>query len=356
MEKFIHAFNLLPGANFLLQKRIFYFFGDWRYAWEKASNEEFLKAGLGENCSGQIMELRRKMDIEEEYSRLYEADIFMITRSSGEYPDLLRQVTDAPFALYRKGAALNGKLRHIAVVGTRRMTAYGEKYAFQIGEGIALNGGVVVSGLAFGIDARAHFAAVKCKKPTVAVLAGGLQNITPACNMRLAEMILANGGTLVSEYAQYGDSYKYRYLERNRIIAGMSEATVVVEAPEKSGALITADFTVEYGRDVHVLVGDIDRPQSKGCLKQAEKGEGLAVFSIGGLMEALKLKPLQEVKKSADGLMQRLCLIMGGNALSASELAEKTGFNAQELNVLLTRMEIAGIIKKDANMKWTMLN
>jgi DNA processing protein len=363
MEKFIHGFNLVNGGNFVSQNKILRHFRDWEYAWEKGVYEEFVRAGLTTESAGKIIAVRGRIDVDLEYERLYENDIFLITQKSGEYPAILKEAGGAPIALYRKGAPLSESARHVAVVGTRKMSAYGGGFAGKVGEMLALNNVVIVSGLAFGVDAAAHFAAVKNGRSTVAVLASGLIKITPAAHYFLAEKILGCGGTLISEYAGDGDSYKGRYLERNRIISGLCEATIVVEAPQKSGALITARYAVEQGREVYALVGDIGREQSEGCLRLIEKGEAYGIYSVDGLAADLKLKTVLEMVGSAieaaggagaaGGDAASVLRLIRQEPVYSDRLCEITGRTPAEISVILTKLEMAGLVKKSQNNCWT---
>jgi DNA processing protein len=356
MERFIHAFNLINGGNYWVQKKIFWYFKNWQYAWEKGAFEEFVRAGLTPELAEKIVEGRGRIDVDREYGRLYENDIFLITQKANEYPSILKTAEGSPIALYRKGAPLRGNLRHIAMVGTRKMSVYGGGFAAKIGELLALNNVVIVSGLAFGVDAAAHFAAVKNGRPTVAVLASGLMNITPASHYNLAEKILSCGGTLISEYACDGDSYKGRYLERNRIISGLCEATIVVEAPQKSGALITSRFALEQDREVYALVGDIGREQSEGCLNLIEKGGAYAILSMQGLAADLKLKTVSveigSAIEAAGGDTASVLRLIRQGPVYSDRLCEITGRSPSEISVILTKLEMAGLVKKGRDNFW----
>lgn len=208
---------------------------------------------------------------------------------SNGYPAALKQIFDPPQTLYLRGAPPVAEGVFVAIVGTRTPSAYGLKTAYAIASEVSRRGGVVVSGLAFGIDAICHKAATDMKKPTVAVIASGINNITPRSNRPLAEEIIKNGGSVISEFREDGPSMKYRFLRRNRIISGLCAATVVVEAGDKSGALITARHAFEQNRDVYALAGDIDRAEGAGCRKLIENEMAKPVFSVSGLMRDLGL-------------------------------------------------------------------
>ena len=190
-----------------------------------------------------------------------------LTWSDNDYPERLRGLEDAPPVLFVRGApeALS-MARSLAVVGTRRPTPAGRSFAATLGAAIASCGAAVVSGLAFGIDAAAHAAAVEVSGITVAVLGSGHAALTPAAHRHLAESILASGGALVSELRADARPTKGTYPRRNRLIAGLAEAVIVVEAPARSGALNTAHWAATYGRDVHVVPGRPWEATTAGCV------------------------------------------------------------------------------------------
>ncbi len=361
-EKFIHAFNLIPGASYSFLKRIRKYFPDWRTAWEKASPGDFMNAGFTPEVAESIIHYRKKINVDEAMEKLYKNDIFLITQGSDEYPEPLKNIHDAPITLYRKGAPLSNKTPYFAIVGTRTCSEYGEKIALRIADSITRRGCTVVSGLAIGIDAFAHYAAVKIKMPTIAVLASGISKITPTINTRLGNDILKNGGTLLSEYAEESISYKGRYLERNRIISGLCKAVIVIEAPAKSGALNTARFALEQNRDVYALVSDITRPQAKGCLNLISTDMARPVVSIDTLMEELGLgnAPIQMDMcnigirtEISDDKAKNIFTRIYNQPQSFDELRMSGNIEPAEINIILTRLELAGMIKKTREMKWT---
>jgi len=350
--KFLHAFNLTEGISYEALQKIWNRFKNWQIAWEIAEMHEFLECGLSEKMTMQIEATRQKLNVDFEYAGLYEQDIVMVTRGSKEYPLLLEIIPSPPFAIYRKGAPLINMLPHIAIVGTRVPTAYGEKAAGEISEAISLAGGIVVSGLAFGIDAMAHFGAVKNSRPTVAVLASGINKITPTSHLRFAEKILATGGTIISEYAADSDSYKMRYLERNRIISGLCKATIIIEAKEKSGALITARHALEQGREIYALVGDIYRANSRGCHNLIQGGCAYAITSIEGVLSDLNFDYSRAVQAKLDE--SEMCIVckLQEEPLSTEELSDLFLIEVPRMNVMLTRLELKNMIRKNPSFKW----
>ncbi len=350
MEKFLHAINCAVESDRRTLACLWKKFGDWRYVWEKARLDELTAAGVKEKYAGRLVDFRRGFDADAEFSKLWERDIVAVSRQHREYPKALLQLPDAPFLLYRKGAALNAGRRMIAVVGTRNPSVYGEKIAYDLAEALAARGVIVVSGLAFGIDAISHFAAASLEKPTVAVLASGLFDITPSTHHRLSEKILEQGGTLISEYPPSDPAFPVRFLQRNRIIAGLCEATVVIEAGEKSGARVTARLANEYNRDVYALPGDITRPQSQGCLQLISDG-AIPILGISQFLDGLGLSS-KKFLPSLSVTEKQVVDAFDGRPCSTDELVEKTLVPVQQMNILLTELEFKGAVRQNRDLLW----
>ncbi|MEL3906096.1 MAG: DNA-processing protein DprA [Treponema sp.] len=211
-----------------------------------------------------------------------------------EFPPLLREIPDAPFLLYYRGVLPNPEKPAAALVGTRQPTGKGIKAALQLGTECGHTGIPVISGLARGIDTFAHRGALDGGGTTVAVLACGLDRLYPQSNVRLAGRILEQRGCILSEYAPQELPLPYRFPQRNRLISGLARATVIVEAPEKSGALITADFALEQGRDVCVCADVLDSISNAGGRKLAEDG-AIPVHGAGDLLREWEHPVLQYV-------------------------------------------------------------
>jgi len=209
--------------------------------------------------------------------------INMVFYDDPNFPLLLKEIPDIPFLLYYRGVLPDADKAAVAIVGTRRPSGNGIKTALQLGTECGHVGIPVISGLAHGIDTFAHRGAVEGGGFTAAVLACGLDQLYPKSNARLAGHILEKDGCVISEYAPGEPPLAYRFPQRNRLISGLSRATVVVEAPAKSGALITADFALEQGRDVCVCTALLDSIQNSGGKKLAEDG-AIPVQCAGDLL------------------------------------------------------------------------
>lgn len=201
--------------------------------------------------------------------------------NSGDYPERLRNIYDPPKKLYVLGNFKILKEKAIAIVGSRKATEYGKKVAFQISQELTKENINVVSGLAIGIDTYAHLGAISIQNQasTIAVLGSGIDEMYPKENTELARKIIQTGGCIVSEYPLGTKPKKINFPQRNRIISGLSEGVVVVEASEKSGSLITAEFGIEQGKEIFAVPGNIDNPLSKGTNQLIMDGAKMVLSS-----------------------------------------------------------------------------
>ena len=211
-------------------------------------------SGLSDRQVHAITERKKNWDLEEKYAALGENGISFLSCEMESYPKQLRNIVDAPYSLYIKGKMPDFSKRRVAVVGARMCSEYGKKMAEQIGEKLALCGAEVLSGMARGIDAYGHIGALKAGGNTYAVLGCGVNVCYPRTNQKLYENILSHGG-IISEYPPETEPIAQLFPARNRIISALSDVVVIVEAKERSGSLITADFALEQGKDIYAVPG-----------------------------------------------------------------------------------------------------
>ncbi|MBN2352005.1 MAG: DNA-processing protein DprA [Spirochaetales bacterium] len=242
--------------------------------------EDFLRLGKREL----EISINRRMRIVRfdpaEYVRRAETDELYLTKRNilctfygdGKYPALLREIYDPPLVLFQRGELPPDTLQHVAVVGTRRPTGDALKAAFFLGLELAQSGAVVVSGLARGIDRAAHSGCVEGLGRAVAVLGNGIDGVYPVGSRKLAGAILESGGAIVSEYPPGTPPLKHHFPARNRIVSGLSRAVIVVEAPDRSGALITSDYALEQGRELFVHEVGLRPGSGGGGIKLADEG------------------------------------------------------------------------------------
>jgi DNA processing protein len=267
-----------------------------------------------------------------------------IRRDERGYPSLLARIPDPPSSLWLRGDAPPALLADVAVavVGARSCSGYGRSVARSLAGGVAEAGAVVVSGLARGIDGEAHRGALAVAGRTVAVLGCGIDRDYPAAHAELAHAIVAAGGLVVSEYEAGVEPAPWRFPARNRIIAGLAAATVVVEARERSGALITADFALEDGREVLAVPGEITSALSRGTNGLLRQGATPAT-GVADVLEAIRLQPRAAPAAEPDDPACAAVLdALGAGAGTADELARATGLDAGRIATALTLLELAG--------------
>jgi DNA processing protein len=270
--------------------------------------------------------------------------VIRLTRSDRLFPERLRAIFDPPKALYTRGAGEPEVLglRAVAVVGARSCSAYGAQVARMLGRELASAGLVVVSGLARGIDGEAHRGALEASGLTVAVLGCGIDRDYPASNAALSRRIEENG-LVVSEYDPGVEPAPWRFPARNRIIAGLTEAVVVVEARERSGALITADFALDEGRDVFAVPGEITSSLSAGTNALLKLGAA-PLTKADDVLEVLGVeRPAAEAVEVSPEAAQVLELVRDAPA-GADELTARGVLEPGAVSVALTELELAGLV------------
>jgi DNA processing protein len=262
-------------------------------------------------------------------------------------PKILAETSACPDHLYAIG---NLKLIEedlaVAIVGSRRATGYGLHNATRVAKELASAGIVVVSGLALGIDAAAHRGALEANGKTIAVLGSAIDKFEPATNEPLARKILEHDGLILSEYPRGSITYPANFVLRNRIIAGLSRATIVIEAQEKSGALITANLAAEYNRLVYALPGDVEKMNSRGTnLLIANGATCLADTSI--IFEDLGLEKSKQIKLPLNDREKRIVVLLDAERQNFDKIVKTTKIKPPELLVILTTLELKGIVRKD---------
>jgi len=265
-----------------------------------------------------------------------------------EFPELLQEIPDQPEQLFVRGDLPPAHYKLLCVVGSRATSVYGRRTCASLIAGLAKYPVAIVSGLALGIDAEAHKAALDVGLPTVAVLPSSADDATiyPAMNRPLAKRILAQGGALVSESAPTHTAHIHDFARRNRIMAGMSQATLVIEAGEKSGTLITARLALDYNRDVMAIPHEIGREGGLGANKLLKEGATL-VRRTEDILEVLGLQPVSSTQAPlpldlSTPEMEVLSALT--EPLVRDELIEKTELSAQEANIALSSLLIRGLI------------
>ncbi|MDD5698360.1 MAG: DNA-processing protein DprA [Victivallaceae bacterium] len=351
--------NMISGVGTSRLKALVENFGEPHKIFRQTVENLGRIKGISEPLAHKIISWEQDIDLraELEFTRLGGARI--ITLADAEYPEILHGIYDPPLCLYVRGELPDFSHNSLAVVGSRRATIYGRKMAKHIAVAAVLAGWKVISGLAFGIDAVAHQAAVEAGGVTVAVLGGGLARIHPQEHVPLARSIIDGGGALISEFPMKFPVNRQSFPRRNRIVSGLSRAVLVVEAGLQSGALITADLAMEQGKDVFAVPGHVDNPQAKGCHKLIKQGAKLTE-DFSDILEDYDFLPgfarPQEVKeKTGDEDREdyaaelpanlseaeyRILQLLQDEAKSFDYLADYTKIPVATLNGLLTKMAI----------------
>ncbi len=287
---------------------------------------------------------------EKEFTRLKTAGIKLILRDEPEFPRVLKEIPLPPLAIYLKGNLPAGETT-VSVVGTRKATPEGEEIAYDFSRVLASRGINIVSGLAMGIDSAAHKGALKTGR-TYAVLGTGVDNPYPHLNKKLAEDILAKGGGLISEYPPGSVAFPSRFLERNRIVSGLSQAVVLIEAPKRSGSLATARFALEQNRDIFVVPGPAGHTNYRGSHSLIRAGARL-VSSPEELLEDLGLNAKNEsINLPMENIPEEnviLELVRSNGTLAIDEIIELAKLDTSLALRAVSGLVLAGKLKEKPN-------
>lgn len=348
------GFNLIKGIGAVRMQALLKHFGDLESAW-KAAPIDLARAGLGLKVIERIVQARRNVDLEKLWTKIESQGIKILTWEDETYPQRLKEIDQPPPLIYIRGDYLPDDLFAVAIVGTRRVTAYGRQITEELAAYLAANGITVISGLARGVDAIAHQTALKAGGRTIGVLGSGVDKIYPPEHRALAEKMMENGA-IVSDYAPGTPPDASNFPPRNRIISGLSLAVVVIEAGETSGALITAEFAAEQGREVFAVPGSILAPQSKGTNKLIQNG-ALPLLSVNDLMQALDLTRLGEHKTArkiipADETEARLMGVLGEEPIHVDEIRNRAELPIEKVSATLALMELKGMVRQVGGMNY----
>jgi len=388
------AWSTVPRIGSVLLKRIYQKFGDLEIAWQASGQELAEVDGLGSQTIEGIIAARNKIDPLQLLALHETKNHPFWTPADPEYPQLLWEIPDPPPLLYHHGNLPNSlgwsEESAIAIIGTRNPSSYGRKWAKKIAKALAESGFVVVSGLAEGIDAEAHHSCLEAGGTTLAIVGTGVDKVYPAKHHQLYHEILRSG-MVISEYADGTTPEKSHFPQRNRIIAGICRASIVIEAPIRSGALITAHQANDYGRDVYALPGSLDTDQAQGCLQLINRGAQV-ILGIDELLESLgampqldnqvasessqkfSIQPENQKKAIAqvisqshspsnsldlstlDPSQQRIMQILSFEELKGLDrLVIDSGLSSGEVAVALIHLELLGAIAQSAGMRYQRL-
>ena len=353
-KKYWVGFNLVKGVGSARMRTLLYAFGSAEDAW-KAPVEALESAGLSPRLIENLSQLRSSDTVQRAWEDIQKNDIQVITWEDDDYPRRLKEIDQPPPVLYLRGQLSEADQWAVAIVGTRRITAYGRQVTEEIGRQLAQNGVSVVSGLARGVDSVAHLAALKNNGRTLAVLGNGIDQIYPPEHRKLAEDIIQQGA-LISDYPPGTAPEAANFPPRNRIISGLSQAVIVVEAGEKSGALITAAFAADQGRDVFAVPGYLYAPQSKGTNSLIHEGAHI-FLDVMDVLEILNMSQVGQFRSAraalpADATESKLYSLLGREALHVDEIRFQTNLPIEQVTSTLTLMELKGLVRQVGNMRY----
>ena len=376
------AWSHIKGLGATSIKKIYENFGSLQKAWEISAQELLTVDGIGHKLCQTIQDQRNKIDPEKLFEQHIAKNPLFWTPNDALYPSLLLEIPSYPCALYYKGQVKESENKGISpligIVGTRKPTEHGRRWTYKISKALAQKGFTVVSGLAEGIDAVAHQGCLDGGGRTIAVLGNGLDRVYPASNSALMAKI-EQKGLIITEYAYGSRPERGNFPARNRIVAGMCRAILVMEAPEKSGALITAHYATEFNRDVYTLPNTPDNLQARGCLRLIHKGAEVIVTedellsSLGVIPELdqspqLSLFPIANTLEPSNkfslptkiqapeiNLEPPLSIVYSAIAIEPTPLdriVQKSGLSTGEVSGILLQLELDGLITQLPGMMY----
>ncbi|MST04237.1 MAG: DNA-protecting protein DprA [Candidatus Pacebacteria bacterium] len=298
-----------------------------------------------------IRKKESEIDADKEWQNLQELKITLTLNTDSDFPKNLTEIPWPPFAIYQKGEKIKNEELIVAIVGTRKASDHGKKTAYEFAKSLSQLNVSIVSGLALGIDTEAHKGSLFNKKRTIAVLANSLETIYPSTNSSIAQLILNNNGVLVSEYPIGSVTLARKFIERNRIVSGLSKAIIVVEAPEKSGGMHTARFALDQNREIFVVPGNINNQNYKGSNSLIKAGANLMdeIKDIADFLEIdLDSKTKEDLLSKLDNEEKMVydLISLSNMDLSMESICNTTKLSLEKILISLTNLEINNLIRE----------
>lgn len=357
LEAFLAYFPKMTPKRFTDSVAIL---GSVEAVWQAQRKTLITELSWKEDLADAFCMWREELDTKKIEKILAQEGITVITKTDSSYPPLLQTIYDPPFCLFVRGTLDLSDAYPLAVVGTRKCTPYGRQVTEELVSGLVHHGMTIVSGLALGIDAIAHETTLRGHGRTIAVLGSGIndRHVYPAVHRGLANKIVADGGAVISEFPPGTLPSKFTFPRRNRIISGLSLGTLVVEATEKSGALITSSCALEHGREVFAVPHPITTETGTGPNKLIKEGAHM-VTSTEDIIDALHLKELelfsQNTKVIPDTPIEASILEhLSREPLHIDELVKQSGLTSKDASSTLTLMEMKGKIRNIGNMHYVL--
>jgi len=354
---YLIALTFVKGVGDVLARHLLQYFGQAEAIFREKKNVLEKVPGIGEYTAAGIVATKGEalQRAERELAFVEKNRIRLYTITEEDYPVRLRECPDAPIVFYYRGNADLNVKRILSVVGTRRVTDYGKNLTASLLKDLSeiFPDLLIISGLAYGVDVQAHRQALKNGLPTVGVLAHGLDRIYPATHRNVAVEMVKDGG-LMTDFPSETTPDRENFLKRNRLIAGLADATVVVESAEKGGALNTADIAFSYSRDVYTFPGRVDDEHSKGCNRLIQSNKAGLITSAGDLIVALGWEtsehaesPRQEKLTFHNPLPNHpvIAALAGNGSMQINDLALAMNTPVYQLSSMLFELEMAGHVK-----------
>lgn len=346
--------TFIPGIGDVLAKNLIAYCGSPEAVFsEKTARLEKIP-GIGKVLANVVSKSSVLKRAEEELQFIEDNNILPLFYTDAAYPKRLKNCNDSPVVLYYKGTADLNSARVLSIVGTRNITRYGRKICEQLVHDLAAHNVLVISGLAYGVDICAHKACIDVRVPTVGVLAHGLDRIYPQIHANIAREMLHNGG-LLTDFPGNTNPDKENFPKRNRIVAGMADATVVIESGIKGGSLITAEIANSYNRDVFAFPGKADDQWSEGCNKLIKTNKAMLVenaedilFMMGWLeLKKKEQKPVQkEIFLNLGPDEEKLVNVLKEKeSIHIDEVCFKAGFSMSKVAAMLLSLEFSGVVR-----------
>jgi DNA processing protein len=351
------GFNLAQHIGSVRLQHLLSYFGSLKAAWH-ATPDDLRHAGLSEKPLTALLDARKTLDLDAEMQKVTHAGAHLITLADDTYPKNLRSIADAPPVLYVRGTLLPTDTMALAIVGTRKASRYGRDAAHRMAGWVATQGVTIVSGMAQGIDAAAHRGALDAHNGrTIAVMGCGIDIVYPKEHDNLAREIAQNGA-IVSEFPLGVPPTGKNFPRRNRIISGLSLGVLIAEAPERSGALITADVALEQGRDVFAIPANIFNQMGTGSNKLIQDGAKLVMRAQDILNELSVSYSEREVEAKTKAIVPendieaRILQYLESDPTHVDDLVRLTGLPTSELTATLTIMELKGLAQSVGHMQY----
>ena len=350
------ALHFIPGVGDYLVRQLVSYCGSAARVFETPKGKLLKVPGIGEVTAAAIKAGNTFREAEAELAKAEKNDTEILFFIDKKYPARLKELDDAPALLYYKGNADLNARKSVAIVGTRQATAYGKEIVNQLVEGLKPHGALIVSGLAYGIDIQAHKQSLLQGLPTVAVMGSGMDVIYPAVHRDVATKIVHHGA-LITENHFGTQPDAHHFPARNRIIAGLCDALIVVEAAAKGGALITAEIANSYNRDVFAVPGSLGSTYSEGCNKLIRNNKAVIYTSVKDLEYHLNWTPLDEQHTTASGAHadfshfsedeQKILRLLKekGAPMMIDELTIRSALSPSQLASLLLTLEFGNVVK-----------